>query len=179
MGRAPAVAVLGLWAGCLLWTGWLLARSGLSSPLAANIPPELHAALPDMPGRQRVVIIGDVHGCIDELNRILVKVKYRPASDQIILLGDLVDKGPSVAALVRWAREHKISAVRGNHDEALLQYIRQIRCNTQFLCINPGSPTASEIFVKIFVTQNITNKNKNPSSFTASEILCVSPSHWW
>jgi predicted phosphodiesterase len=42
----------------------------------------------------RVIIIGDVHGCIEELKELLVKAEYVHGVDTVILVGDLSDKGP-------------------------------------------------------------------------------------
>jgi len=35
-----------------------------------------------------------VHGCYDALLELLSKVQYKPRHDNLILVGDLVDKGP-------------------------------------------------------------------------------------
>ena len=45
-----------------------------------------------LPGR--VIVLGDVHGCLDELEALLHKVDYVRGNDTLILAGDLVDKGP-------------------------------------------------------------------------------------
>jgi hypothetical protein len=34
-----------------------------------------------------------VHGCLDELIALLEKCKFNPAADQVVLVGDLVNKG--------------------------------------------------------------------------------------
>ena len=59
------------------------------------LPPVLHATVEaeDMlPGR--VIVIGDVHGCLDELHELLDRVEYSQGNDTLIFAGDLVDKGP-------------------------------------------------------------------------------------
>ncbi len=45
----------------------------------------------------RLLIIGDVHGCIDELNELIDKAlpNYDESTDIILFVGDLVAKGPS------------------------------------------------------------------------------------
>ena len=45
-----------------------------------------------LPGR--VIVIGDVHGCLRELDNLLDKVDYQQGHDTLVLAGDLVDKGP-------------------------------------------------------------------------------------
>ena len=60
------------------------------------LPPEVHAELleGELEPKGRVIIIGDVHGCIEELKELLVKAEYVHGVDTVILLGDLGDKGP-------------------------------------------------------------------------------------
>jgi predicted phosphodiesterase len=59
------------------------------------LPADLHRVLPENAlGDGRVIIIGDVHGCMDELTDLLEEVGYTEENDTVILVGDLVDKGP-------------------------------------------------------------------------------------
>ena len=44
----------------------------------------------------RIIIIGDVHGCLDELETLLSTAKYGEG-DVVIMVGDLVNKGPNSA----------------------------------------------------------------------------------
>lgn len=55
-------------------------------------------------GGSRIIIIGDVHGCIDELRALLRKCHYRQGVDRLISVGDLVGKGPDSVAVVRLIR---------------------------------------------------------------------------
>ncbi|MFP4283327.1 MAG: metallophosphoesterase [Opitutales bacterium] len=71
----------------------------------------------------RTVIIGDVHGCIAELEQLLGKLRV-DEQDDLLFLGDLVNKGPDSAAVVRLARERRARCVRGNHEVRLLRYRR-------------------------------------------------------
>src|SRR6188474_582037 len=68
----------------------------------------------------RTLIIGDVHGCLDEL-RALVAAAGVTDDDDVVFVGDLVAKGPDSAGVVGWARERGAAAVLGNHDEHVLQ----------------------------------------------------------
>eukprot|EP00546_Thalassionema_frauenfeldii_P022153 CAMPEP_0178906544 /NCGR_PEP_ID=MMETSP0786-20121207/6886_1 /TAXON_ID=186022 /ORGANISM="Thalassionema frauenfeldii, Strain CCMP 1798" /LENGTH=729 /DNA_ID=CAMNT_0020578267 /DNA_START=927 /DNA_END=3112 /DNA_ORIENTATION=+ len=69
----------------------------------------------------RVIAIGDVHGCIDELQDLLRKCDYRPG-DLIVFLGDLVSKGPDSISVVQMAREIGAIGVRGNHDFEVIRW---------------------------------------------------------
>lgn len=70
--------------------------------------------------------MGDVHGCADHLKKLL-SVVGRTKDDHVVLLGDLVDRGPDSAGVVDIAIELEReqgapSAIMGNHEEKHLQY---------------------------------------------------------
>lgn len=70
-------------------------------------------------GERRVILVGDVHGCIIELKALLAGIvpPYNSEEDVLILVGDLVGKGPESGAVVKFARECKnCHAVKGNWD---------------------------------------------------------------
>lgn len=69
----------------------------------------------------RTVIVGDVHGCLDELEALLGVLAFSE-EDSLVSVGDLVGKGPRGADVVRFFREGGHRAVRGNHDHKLLEY---------------------------------------------------------
>ena len=69
---------------------------------------------------KRTIIIGDVHGMDAELEKLLDKVEVK-ADDEIVFVGDLVDKGPDSPQVVKRVRElaqtHNVVVVEGNHEE--------------------------------------------------------------
>jgi len=65
-------------------------------------------------------VIGDVHGCIDELERLLKELSAG-ASDRIISVGDLIGKGPSSRAVLDWAMAARAECVVGNHELRFLE----------------------------------------------------------
>jgi hypothetical protein len=67
----------------------------------------------------RTIVIGDVHGCLDELLALVARCGRTP-DDRVVLVGDLVAKGPDSAGVVQWARESGVDAVLGNHDAHVL-----------------------------------------------------------
>lgn len=69
----------------------------------------------------RTLIVGDVHGCADELDDLLRTAGYA-MGDVLVFVGDLVAKGPDSAGVVARARELSALAVRGNHEMPLLAY---------------------------------------------------------
>lgn len=67
----------------------------------------------------RTLIIGDVHGCIRELDLLLAKVGYT-SNDRLIFVGDLINKGPSSLAVLQRVKELGAEVTLGNHELALL-----------------------------------------------------------
>ncbi|KAL7446740.1 hypothetical protein ACHAXM_011598 [Skeletonema potamos] len=74
----------------------------------------------------KVIAIGDVHGCIDELQALLRKCDYHPG-DLVVFLGDLVCKGPDSLSVVQMAREIGAIGVRGNHDFEVVRWHQAIK----------------------------------------------------
>jgi len=71
----------------------------------------------------RILAIGDIHGCADELTDLLARLQ--PTSeDQVILLGDLVNRGPHPRRVIDIAREINATCLLGNHELRLLNHHR-------------------------------------------------------
>lgn len=70
---------------------------------------------------QRVFVVGDVHGCIDEMEKLLAFAKVN-SSTVVVFAGDLINKGPDNIAALRLARKMDAYVVRGNHEEAVLRH---------------------------------------------------------
>ena len=64
----------------------------------------------------RTIVVGDIHGCYDELMKLLRKVKFKQ-SDRVVSVGDLVSKGPKVREVLDlFMTDKRFSTVLGNHD---------------------------------------------------------------
>ena len=61
-------------------------------------------------------VVGDVHGCARELERLLERIDFDPARDELWSVGDLVNTGPDSLAALRLWRDVGGRAVLGNHD---------------------------------------------------------------
>ncbi|HXU80598.1 MAG TPA: metallophosphoesterase, partial [Polyangia bacterium] len=69
---------------------------------------------------QRTIVVGDVHGCADELQDLLKACGYA-RGDRLALVGDLVAKGPDSQGVLQFLREERAEAVLGNHDNHALK----------------------------------------------------------
>ena len=69
-----------------------------------------------------IYLIGDVQGCDSALGRLLQKIDFSPSRDTLYLLGDLVNRGPDSAGVLRrlMALTGSAYCLLGNHDLSLL-----------------------------------------------------------
>lgn len=61
-------------------------------------------------------LIGDVHGCADELNDLISAIHSSDKSPNMLCLGDLIDRGPHLVEVFDLLYEYKIQSVLGNHE---------------------------------------------------------------
>jgi len=69
-----------------------------------------------------VVAVGDVHGCIEELDELLKTIQYNKNQMRLVFLGDLMDRGPEPVACVRRVRELGVECIMGNHEEKHIRW---------------------------------------------------------
>jgi hypothetical protein len=69
----------------------------------------------------RTIVIGDIHGCYDELVALLEKLNFE-SNDRVVAVGDLTVKGPkSRDVLDLFSKDSRFASVAGNHDLALIR----------------------------------------------------------
>lgn len=88
---------------------------------------------PGGPEGQRAYVVGDIHGRLDLLDRLLSQIEADveqrpPGKALLVFLGDLIDRGPSSAEVVERLRTYSRPGVRtvfllGNHEEVLLRIL--------------------------------------------------------
>jgi hypothetical protein len=67
----------------------------------------------------RTIVVGDIHGCFDELTELLEKVELG-SKDRVVSVGDLITKGPKNREVLElFMTDARFSTVIGNHDLAL------------------------------------------------------------
>jgi serine/threonine protein phosphatase 1 len=71
----------------------------------------------------RTLVFGDIHGCLENFDALLEVIAPTP-EDTMILLGDLVDRGPNSAGVIARAIEcsqtHAVTVLMGNHEQMML-----------------------------------------------------------
>jgi serine/threonine protein phosphatase 1 len=73
--------------------------------------------------RGRDFIVGDLHGCFGRLQEMLLAVDFDYDVDRLILVGDLVDRGPDSWACLNLLTQPWFYSVVGNHEAMLLTYL--------------------------------------------------------
>lgn len=89
-----------------------------------------------------VYVVGDIHGCLDAFRKIeaiiFKDMGQFPNQATIILLGDVVDRGPQTAALIdhllsRQRGGLRVITLRGNHEEMMLEFLSRPEANISWL----------------------------------------------
>ncbi|CAJ2502134.1 Uu.00g049870.m01.CDS01 [Anthostomella pinea] len=75
----------------------------------------------DPHGKRRLVFVGDIHGCKDDLAHLLEKVGFDKKTDHLIATGDVVSKGPDSPGVLDELMRLGAQSVRGNHEDRLLE----------------------------------------------------------
>jgi len=97
-------------------------------------PTRRQAGKPRVPDGVRAYAVGDVHGRDDLLANMLDKIRHdiasRPlARNHVVLLGDLIDRGPDSKGVIERLRRFQIEGcelhvITGNHEEVLLRLLK-------------------------------------------------------
>ncbi len=77
-----------------------------------------------------IICIGDVHGAFKTLMALVAKHPDR----RVILLGDLIDRGPRSRDVVEWAMANKIETCAANHDDLALAYSAHAKLGYKAKC---------------------------------------------
>lgn len=73
---------------------------------------------------KRTLVISDIHGELKKFEQLLGEVEYDPEFDQLILLGDYVDRGPNskgVIEKVMSLKEAGALLLKGNHEDLMIK----------------------------------------------------------
>jgi len=111
--------------------------------------PAVALPLPAVPAGQRVYAVGDIHGRADLFARLIEAIDaddrrrtelpgaVSPTISTVILLGDLIDRGPDSRGVLdlaaRWGQRRNVRILMGNHEEMFLQSLDKIETLRHFL----------------------------------------------
>lgn len=100
------------------------------------------APAPAVPAGQRIYAVGDIHGCLAQFTALVDAIEADDAAREsadttIVLLGDLIDRGPDSAGVLAAARaiaaRRKLRVLMGNHEEMLLDALESTDVLKHFL----------------------------------------------
>src|ERR1700733_2393733 len=80
---------------------------------------------------KRTFAIGDIHGDLDALFKVLACLPTLTKDDTIVFVGDYIDRGPKSAQVVDYVRKlsthipAKVVCLRGNHEDAWLRVLER------------------------------------------------------
>jgi len=82
-----------------------------------------------MSSNGKTYVIGDIHGCLDMLKRLIDKIQWDPSKDELIFVGDYIDRGPDPKGVVDYiislkSESPNIQCLIGNHEVIFLDYIK-------------------------------------------------------
>ena len=95
-----------------------------------NADPAPAAATTLLPHGERVYAVGDIHGCLALFEALSAAIEADDAArgaakTTVILLGDLIDRGPHSAAVIgharAWGAQRTVRMLTGNHEEMFLE----------------------------------------------------------
>jgi len=116
----------------------------------------------------RCYVIGDIHGCLDEL-RYLIDGLPLEVGDRLVFLGDYIDRGPDSKGVVSYLLQLKsygpaleLVFLKGNHEDMLLSYLGLPGDYGEMFLVNGGRQT----FASYGLTSNLP---------TADEALAAIP----
>ena len=98
--------------------------------------------MPTVPVGTRYYVIGDIHGRLDLFDALIAAIEAEIAATadldiRIILLGDLVDRGPDSAGVVErtrvWQQQRNVRVLAGNHEEMFLAAFKKPEALRHFL----------------------------------------------
>lgn len=117
----------------------------------------------------RTFVIGDIHGCLDELAFLLDALPLG-VSDRLVFLGDYIDRGANSKGVVSYLIElqthsaQEIIFLKGNHEDMFLSYLGLPGRHGDMFLYNGGGPTLASYTI-------------SPRSHPAQALASIPPSH--
>ena len=155
------------------------------------MPPDRSIGFPDRPHTStaafqkvpenrvgRDFVVGDVHGMLDSLKGEMARVSFDPTKDRLFSVGDLIDRGPKSMQTLMLLRQPWFYAVRGNHEQMMLDATSAPRFETwlinggDWILDEPGDSwiLAYSLVLSMPIALEIEGGEKGPVGLTHSGI---------
>lgn len=100
---------------------------------------------------QRTFVIGDIHGCLSMLKRLMDKIDWQPGRDRLIFLGDYIDRGVDSKGVIDYilsisSMSENVECLLGNHEAVFLDYLSGE--DTRTFLANGGASTVNSYRAK-------------------------------
>ena len=101
---------------------------------------------------ERIFVIGDIHGCLDKLELLWERIDPRPGLDQLIFLGDYIDRGDDSSGVLDYLLELKEIYVdtvflMGNHEKMFVDFLAGV--DRALFIYNGGESTLKSYLVRM------------------------------
>lgn len=83
-------------------------------------------------------IVGDIHGCLEDLLRALQLIGFNEKTDRLFSVGDLIDRGPHSKECAELVFKPWFYAVRGNHEQMMIDSCVH-GCSSELWIMNGGN----------------------------------------
>lgn len=83
--------------------------------------------------------VGDIHGHFTLLQNALDNAGFNPDVDRLFSVGDLVDRGPESANVIRWLNKPWFHAIQGNHEDIAVRHVKHGKVDTGIYLANGGA----------------------------------------
>ncbi len=124
---------------------------------------------------ERLIAIGDIHGCYHTYKQLLFAVNYSAATDTLVFIGDYIDRGEYASQVVDEIRElqedkgkDRVICLKGNHEEMMIRAFQDDfdPINKQ-LNVNGDSAVMWYINGGQKTIQNIMDRGKDPLAYVS------------
>jgi serine/threonine protein phosphatase 1 len=92
---------------------------------------------------QRIFIVGDIHGCLNDLKGLMGMIDWEPDQDRLIFLGDYIDRGEDPKGVVDYILQLSgqspfVQCLMGNHEGLFRRFLQD---GDVELCLLNGAET--------------------------------------
>lgn len=106
---------------------------------------------------EKIFAIGDIHGCLSHLERLISVLDIRSNKDRLVFIGDYIDRGPDSKGVVDFILNlkdtfRKVTCLLGNHEQMLLNYLHGR--DVELFLSNGGASTLASYGFQTFRENN-------------------------